>query len=195
MIDCITHRFGLSIPRGGLHDFIESADNALRTIRETPYHAVVGKSFLHHVDDAADYLERFIRSAPADGPFAAIYCEINGFAINPDQWDFGAFGYLKAGAMECCDWDWLAYWDAEPPRIFVLTGMEKVQEAFANYYLRETKPLYVEIAGELAEHLVTARFMELIAAAHAILRERSPDTANIPILSTAHDWDVIHCSK
>lgn len=193
-MNCISSRFGLSIPHGGLHDFIESADNALRTIRETPFHSVVGKNFLHHVDDVTDYLERFIRSAPADGPFAAVYCEINGFAINPDQWYFIAFGFLTAGEMKCRDWDWLASWDAESRPAFVLTGMEKVQDAFANYYRRKTRPLYVEIAAELAEHLVTARFMELIAAAHSKLRDRSADGKLIPFLSTAHDWDDIHCA-
>jgi hypothetical protein len=45
--------------------------------------------------------------------------------------------------------------------------MESVQEAFANCYCDEDQPLTVKMAAELADHLVNARFMQLIAAAHA----------------------------
>ena len=193
-MDSITTRFAISIPHGRLHEFIETADNALLAIRETPFHSVVGKDFLHHTDDAATYLERFIRSAAARGPLAAVYCEMNGFAINTDKWYFSAFGYKTAGNIKGYDWNWLAYSDADSDPDFILTGMERVQDAFQSAMDVISLPLHIEIAQELAICQVTARFIELIAAAHLILHERAPDIAAIPILSTAHDWDVIHCS-
>jgi hypothetical protein len=194
-MNCIKSRFDLSVPHGRLNDFIESAENALRTIRETPFHSVIGLSFLHHRDEVASYLDCFVLSSNENAPLAAVYCEMNGFAINPDRWFFDAFGYRVAGDIGGFDLDWLADSDTVSEPSFTLTGMERVQEAFAKFYLLETKPLSVEIAEELSEHLVTARFMELIAAAHSILREQSSSSALIPFLSTAHDWDTCHCSS
>lgn len=194
-MNSIVTRFAVSIPHGRMNEFIGSAENSLRAIRETPCHSVVGKNFLHHVDEAAAYLERFIREAAALRPLAAVYCEMNGFDINTDKWYFSAFGYQQAGNTEGFDWDWLSAWDSDAGPDFTLTGMERVQDAFQRSMQVHSQPLYVEIAEELTVCLVTARFMELIAAAHLVLHERAADIAGIPVLATAHDWDVIHRSE
>jgi hypothetical protein len=73
--------------------------------------------------------------------------------------------------------------------------METVQKAFADLNAHEDRPLVVQIAAELAVHLVTARFMELIAAAHKAAKRRYRPLAGLPVLATAHEWDVVHGSK
>ena len=67
--------------------------------------------------------------------------------------------------------------------------MEELQTAFSKLYCKE-QPLSIELAGELAEHLVVARFNQMIGSAHRIAKEENPDLDGFPILSTAHDWDV-----
>ena len=59
-------------------------------------------------------------------------------------------------------------------------------------YSAKKQPLGVKLAGEVAEHLVTARFMELVAAAHKVAKRRYPDLKGLPVLATAHDRDTVH---
>jgi hypothetical protein len=69
--------------------------------------------------------------------------------------------------------------------------MESVQMAFGN--LRDTEnPLGIKIASEVTEHLVTARFMQLVAAAHTVANRRCHALMGLPILASAHDWDTVH---
>ncbi len=189
-MNSICDAFGLKVPHGGLNEFIASAEDALAAMRESPYHVVLGRDFLHQRDAAAEYLRAFLRSIASDKALGAVYLEMNGFAINPGQWHFDAFGYESEGDK----WDlaWLAEWSSESFRTFVLTGMEPVQEAFRCSYRDLDAPLYREICGELAEHLVTARFMELIAAAHEEAKRIDAKFRGLPILATAHDWDTVH---
>jgi hypothetical protein len=123
----------------------------------------------------------------------ALYFEMNGFAINTGGWFFSGFGYKKAGNE--WDLDWLASWDAETEQYIRLEGMESVQKAFAKLYRDERQPLSLRIAEELAEHLVTARFMQLIAAAHRTAKRRYAGLKGLPVLATAHDWDDVHKSE
>jgi hypothetical protein len=75
---------------------------------------------------------------------------------------------------------------------FVLRGMEDVQRAFSNLYLAKQQSLGVRLAAEVTEHLVTARFMQLVAAAHERAKAEFPKLAGMSILATAHDWDIVH---
>jgi hypothetical protein len=88
--------------------------------------------------------------------------------------------------------EWLAHWDVDTDNDqFTLTGLESVQEAFANCYCAEDQPLSVKMAAELADHLVNARFMELIAAGHGAAKRKSKSLDGLPVLATAHDWDTV----
>ena len=120
-----------------------------------------------------------------------MYLEMNGFTINPDRWYFDGFAYETAGNTR--ELEWLAHWDADTENDqFTLTGMELVQEAFARHYCDENQPLSVKMAAELADHLVNARFMQLIAAAHENAKRKCKALDGLPILATAHDWDRVH---
>lgn len=175
-----------------LDDCIARLEQALRAIRKTPYHRVLGRDFLHHTRAATDYLIEFHRKASLKKKIAALYFEMNGFTINTDLWFFSGFGFKKAG--DIWDLDWLASWDAETDKNFTLEGMETVQEAFGSLGRDDKQPLSVDIAGELAEHLVAARFMQLIAAAHKAAKRRSPAMKALPVLATAHEWEDVHQS-
>jgi len=159
-------------------------------MRRTAYHAVLGRDFLHQTREAADYLVAFYEAASSQGAVSALYCEMNGFSINPDLWFFDGFAYQTAG--DIWEIEWLASWDANTKESFPLRGMEAVQEAFANLCGGSRRPLSISLSAELAEHLVTARYMQLIAAAHDHAKRTYRPLQGLPILSTAHDWDTLH---
>jgi len=192
----IYEKFGLMVPHGRLGECISELEDALRSMQETPYHAVLDRDFHHLVDPAAQYLARVHGRVSSRIKVKALYFEMNDFTINPNRWFFSGFAYLKTG--DIWDLDWLADWDDEDPEEFTLTGMERVQEAFARLYvIRDGKgpPLTVRVAGELAEHLVLARYMELVAEAHEKAKTIRPELGGVPVLATAHDWEVVHVTE
>ena len=195
MSGVVQRMFGLSVPHGKLADCILSLQDGLSAIRETPYHAVLGRNFLHHLDDTAQLICDFYRASSPRGPLKVMYFEMNGFTINPNRWHFSGFGYEKGGDIWDLTWDteWLNPWDTETDG-FTLTGMEPVQKAFKELYCDQTQPLGVKLAAEVTEHLIVARFNELIGAAHRVAKQLCPELDGLPILSTAHEWDTLHPS-
>lgn len=192
----VSNLFGLSVPHGKLQECIARLEEGLRAINETPYHAIIGRDYLHHLDEASRFITRFYRTSSKSGPLGAMYFEMNGFSINPDRWYFNGFGYRQGGDIWDLTWDteWLSPWDTETED-FVLTGMEPVQSAFSKLYCDKGQALSIELAGEIAEHLVVARFNELIGAAHDEAKDICPELEGIPVLSTAHDWDCLFPSQ
>jgi hypothetical protein len=191
MYSAVSRTFGLLVPHGKLAACIERLEEAMQALRKTPYHEVLGRNFLHQTDAAGSYLIDFHRMANKQITVAAMYFEMNGFTINPDRWYFDGFAYETAG--DIWELEWLAHWDADTDNEqFTLTGMESVQEAFANCYCDEDQPLSVKMAEELADHLVNARFMQLIGAAHAAAKRRYRALDGLPVLATAPDWDTVH---
>jgi hypothetical protein len=191
MFGAVSNTFGLMVPHGKLAACIERLEEAMQALRKTPYHEVLGRNFLHQTDAAAKYLTDFHRNASKKISVAAMYFEMNGFTINPDRWYFDGFAYETAG--DIWELEWLAHWDADTDNEqFTLTGLESVQEAFANCSCDEDQPLSVKMAAELADHLVNARFMQLIAAAHAAAKRQYKPLEGLPVLATAHDWDRVH---
>ncbi len=184
-------QFGLMVPHGQLDRCIMFLEDGLRCLNSTPYHLVLGKSFLNQAEDLAEWIADFSRKADAASiGLAALYLEMNGFTINPDEWHCHLFGYKTAG--DVWDLDWLSSWDAENRGCFVLRGMENVQQAFANLYGVEDQPLGVRLAEEVTEHLVTVRFMQLVAAAHELAKAKFSGLDGMPVIATVHDWDTAH---
>ena len=123
-------------------------------MKSTPYHAVLRKTFLHK-REIAEWIAEFARKADAAKVgLKAMYLEMNGFTINPDEWHCNLFGYKTVG--DIWDLDWLSGWDAEQRDRFVLTGMEDVQQAYADLFAGKDQPLGVRLAEEVTDHLVTA---------------------------------------
>jgi len=186
--------FGRMVPHGELNPCIELLEEGMNALRKTPFHDVLGRDFLHQTSTVAKYMIDFHRTSIEKINVAALYFEMNGFTINPDRWYFDGFAYKTA--EDVWELEWLAHWDADTDSdSFTLTGMESVQEAFALYYCDESQPLSVKMAAELADHLVTARFMQLIAAAHALTKQTDNMLDGLPVLATAHDWDVVHQTR
>jgi hypothetical protein len=196
MSGVISNLFGLCIPHGKTKICIAELESALACMTDTVYHSVIGKDFLHHADEIASVMRDFYQQSKGKGPIKAMYYEMNGFSINTDRWYCNGFGYVKGGTLWDLTWDqeWMCDWDYETKDI-TLTGMEEVQAAFASTFSKKEIALGVEIAGEIAEHLVTARFCELIKVAHDLGKQRCGDLIGLPIVSTAHEWDTVAPSE
>ncbi len=190
----VSLQFNRMVPHGKLEECIEFLESGLRAIQPTPYHCVLGKTFLAQTENMAEWLSDFCRQGASEGlSFATVYLEMNAFTINPNQWHCNLFGYKVAGTI----WkrDWLSKWDIEPKERFVLQGMEPVQRAFADLFLDTSQPLGVKLAEEVSKHLVTARFMQLVASAHEAVKSRFEALVGLPVLASAHDWNTVHQTK
>ena len=97
MSGVVSSLFVISVPHGRLDECITSLEEGLRSIRTTPFHAILGHTFLHHREAVATFITEFYETAMQSGPIAAMYFEMNGFTINPDRWYFNGFGYKKGG--------------------------------------------------------------------------------------------------
>ena len=194
MSGVVSNYFGRMVPNGHLAECIEFLEDGLRCLKPTLYHQVLGKDFLAHTDDLGTWIADFWKKcADADVRLAALYLEMNGFTINPGHWHCDVFGHKTSG--DVWDLEWLEEWDAEHRECFVLTGMEDVQDAYAKLFTEDEQPLGVQLAEEITEHLVTARFMQLVAAAHEAAKAIDPAMARVKVFATAHDWDNVHMTE
>lgn len=179
--------FQLNVPHGHIARAIKELSEAIRCLAPNAFSGVADLDFLHHTREAAAYLRDFVHAASAQIDLAAVYFEMNGFDINPKRWYFSGFGYVNSG--DVWEVEWLADWQTESDDQFVLTGMEAIQEAFAKH--QGVQPLYIGIAFELSTYLITCRFMELIAAAHALASKQDKRVRRIPVFATAHEHDTV----
>lgn len=188
-MDSIDTCFRLNVLHGRLPLAVEQYREALGRQQTNAFSPLVGLDFLHHTEEAAANLIRFLESASAQREVGALYFEMNGFDINPDRWYCNGYAYDHAGGVR--NTEWLVGWFTADDEDFVLTGMEPVQAAFAAHD-GDAGPLFVNIARELSIYLVTCRFMELIAAAHQLAGERDSRARNLPVFATAHGFDIAH---
>jgi hypothetical protein len=134
---------------------------------------------------AAD-ITAFRTSCERDFSVRALYLEMNGFDINPDLWYFDFFAY-KTYVPDTDDAEWLCEWDSAPWPATTLLGLEPVQAEYDWYSNHQGhKDHAARIAASYATPLVMCRFVELIGRTVA-----SESPFDIPILATAHDFDII----
>ena len=117
----------------------------------------------------------------------AVYLEMNGFDANYDRWYFDSFAYTTYGE-DPDDLQWLCDWASPDWPQLTLTGLERVQADFRWYmenriYDRKTH----NAVKELAVLLVMVRFAQLVESAI----EAGNLAKRVPVLATAHDFDIV----
>jgi hypothetical protein len=186
-----------------LDEAIVLAESELRKIPETDFHKVLGRNLLHQVSDLAHYIADFYKSTSQtlnkkqgfiksilgskNSKPAAFYCEMNGFTINYDRWFIDLFSYEEFSQE---DWDWLGDFYDSAPKELTITGFEDIQAAFQDVH--ENDRLDEENthnAYEICELLVILRLQELFKA---VYKDSSDEWKKIPMLVTAHDYDLIY---
>jgi hypothetical protein len=177
--------------QGRLDAVVSVVENRLRGIEPvTPFHAIIGKDFLHQVEQAADWLAAFYDAVSDGFRPAAIYVEMNRFDINFDQWHIEAMAHIEVPnrPMHRSEWD-----GGISPE-FVLTGMEDIQKAMEEFReFSEQADSFETIDQNLRDaqgdafFLVMLHMQNLVKRAALLCRQRSHPAGNIPVAANVHD--------
>jgi hypothetical protein len=133
----LSERLGELLKQDKVDDAILIAETKLQQHTKTDFNKILGRGIKNLKDDFADYIDEFYNKIDSRMTVKAIYCEMNGFTINPDLWFVDLFAYDKFGGTE--DYDWLADWDQEnsSKESFVIRGYEDIQAVYESYVKRE----------------------------------------------------------
>jgi hypothetical protein len=174
---------------GELNAAIDYLEAGLKDCVSPHFKSLIGATFTNKPESVAQEIHKFIQICTGKFSVQAVYLEMNGFDINTDLWYFDFFGY-KYYSADRENLDWLARWDSGRWPAMTLTGLEKAQAEFKWYSSHRTEgdeDIDINEAVEYAVLLVMCKFGNLIekAVQTGIIQE------NIPILATAHDFDII----
>lgn len=172
-----------------LGDAIKFLESGLKACSSMRFKSIIGTDFTNSPKDIAIEIDRFVEAQKSVFSLNAVYLEMNGYSINTDRWFFDFFGYAEYDPNPA-SFDWLAEMDSDYWPDVTLTGLEAVMEDYSWYTSHLTKgskdPEAVQ-AEEYASLLVVCKFAHLI--------EKAVKTgfihSNIPLLATAHDFDII----
>jgi hypothetical protein len=178
------------VQRAELGCAIALCEAALGKLAKSDYHAAVGRSWKSQIREASRWLAEFYRAASNAMPVHCIYCEMNRFEINPDEWHIDGFAYDFFGDPE--DVEWLAAWKKSTTTVkrLVLRGVSDLQGLFARDYADEP-PSRIRAASEVVILLLTLRMQELIHAAASHGRRLKQLPPDLPVLSAAHDSNLV----
>lgn len=180
------------------------SDIIRKEIPEGPYHKLLELDFTNDPKEVAAHIDGFIRAQKESFPVAAVYAEMNGFDINPDEWHFDLSDYRQYEGRD--DSDWLSGWDSGDHPPMTLTGMEALQEVYAAVDEdededdeheddddEEEEDEAEEIGAEETEEdhqteyfcslLVMLKFQDLIRRSVPFMKELES-----PLLATAHEY-------
>ena len=196
-----------------IDEAIEYAENELKKFPNTYFHKVLNNDLLHLKQDLENYLNDFFISASkfysgnkgllnsffkkktaSDKKLKTIYSEMNGFTINYDRWFIDLFAYSFYNGLE--EIDWLAEFEYHGEKSLTITGFEKLQTAFKDYMENEKwKDEELKKSMEISELLVILRLQQLFQQTYKEGTEKETVWTKIPILVTAHDYDMIYEMK
>jgi hypothetical protein len=188
----LAHEIAPWIRKAKLNLAIAHCEAALASLPITEYHKAAGRSWLQQTEEAASWLAEFYRRARKKLEVRTIYCEMNSFEINADEWYVDAFAYDFFG--DTADLGWLCGWkESSDQRRLVLRGMDDLQALFARDYVDEP-PDAVLPSSEVVIHLLTLRMQELIHAAAYAARRSGGLPEDIPVLAAVHESHLISFS-
>ncbi|HTJ48852.1 MAG TPA: hypothetical protein VL443_05295 [Cyclobacteriaceae bacterium] len=146
----------------------------------------INRNLNHLIGPLKEWIDKFYKRVSGNIEVKAMYCEMNGFTINPDLWFADLFAYDEYHGLS--DLDWLGDWQGENATFrdsFIISGLDDLQKEY-------------EKGGErnlLCDFLIILRFQELFKNALEKAQQENSPWANIPILVTAHDWEFIYQTK
>ena len=165
---------------------IRYLEKHLRNESTERFKGLIGAQFTNKPSVILSGINRFIQSCGQSFTIKAVYLEMNGFDINYNRWYFDFFGYKAYYEQD--DLDWLSDWESEDWRRGTLKGLESIQADFRWYHEQNIwQDKKYEKTYEIAILLVMTKFVALIQSA---LRA-GPLIKPIPVLATAHDFDII----
>lgn len=171
---------------------LKIAETELRKFPNSDFHLVLGTSLVEQADELAIWVETFYKKAKNKHTVKTLYFEMNEFDINTDHWYIDGFAFSEDGGLDPDDMEWLSDYDtdsrSETETVFVIEGYEQLQEAFERTELTTDD---LQHSRDWCEQIVIARFMELMAAAHTIARNKKLGWSVVPIYFTEHSYDFV----
>lgn len=161
-------------------------ESLLRSEGSDRFTSLADTTFTNPAASVHKHINAFLTACSSQFELRAAYLEMNGFDINYDRWYFDSFGYADF-SDDPDDVDWLCNWNSPDWETFTLTGLEQTQDDFRWYmenkvWERKTH----ETAKDIAVLLVMVRFLQLVQSALS----SGSLAASVPILATAHDFDM-----
>jgi hypothetical protein len=154
----------------------------MHSLPRSPFDIAMDLTISNDPAHAATHFDDFFRAEARRIKIAAAYTEMNGFDINPNRWHCDLFAYTSYGGHDG-DYDWLAQWDSEEFKPFVIRGLERLQAVYASDAFHEDA---FSGAIYMCDLLVVIKFQLFMKKAAANLKE-----LRFPLLVTAHDFDFI----
>lgn len=156
---------------------------SLRSTGDNPFAAAADGTFDHLVTPLTSWLRTQAAALNPEGRLAYLYVEMNGFDINCDRWFCDAFGYDQI--VDLNELDQLAgfAYESDPSDSLTLTGMKRMQRAFAAP-AGAAHP-GVASARALAQALVEVRFLAVVSQAVGA------SGVGTPVAAAAHDSDLV----
>lgn len=175
------------VRNGQLDAAIESLEQGLGKCEGQRFKCLLDCDFTNDPAEIADHIDLFVTFCEGSFPVEAIYFEMNCFYINVNLWYFDSFGYNRYVETQH-DLEWLPYWNSARVPPVELRGLEAAQRDYDWY---SNQHGHEDAAANMAENyaalLVMCKFARLIgksvAESHLIKR--------LPILASAHDFDII----
>lgn len=177
-----------------LTDAISLIESSLNEIPQTPFHALIGRSYQGQKESLSTYLVQFFRFVSPNFVPKAIYLELNALSLNPDDWHVDAFAYKKHRSINRSS-EWLSSWDSLDFPPHRLEGLLEIQQLFQRPFYRYTTPIEERLARVISEFLVTLRFSELVAEAHKLAKLDEAKLGDVVVLSDAHDYELLYQSR
>jgi hypothetical protein len=164
------------------------SESRLRQLPASPFHAVIGQSLLHHVQGLVEWTDRFYTRISQKNAVRSLCFELNEIDIQTHSWHVDAFAYSTEGDLN--ELDWLNHFAAKtmPGSEFILTGYEKLQQAF---HTIDADSHTLQDARDWCEQIVIVRLMELVYAAHLEAAYQRKAWAALPVYCTANACDVV----
>jgi hypothetical protein len=181
------HAFDRIVEDGDLDGYVAELEARLAATGPGPFADAVGSRF---ADDAAE-LAAWLDAARDDlttraDQLGMLYVEMNGFALNPERWFASAIGFASPVVADGTLHErfWREIGDHGPDH--ALTGMERMQAAFAQHHAARSTGRDQDAAESIATRLVHGRFLRHVASAVELLGSW-PD--ELEIAATTHDLD------
>ena len=184
------------LAKGRIDEAIALDEQELRHVEpSTAVHAVLGRDFLHQIDEAAGWLSECYDQAAKQMTVTALYAEMVGHDINFDEWSGCVCAYEMPfdeimAELECN----LGEYEYMHERQLILTGMDDLQKAMGEYCEAEEDddddssiPEHLNDAKSFAFGLIMLRMQALLARAHGRAAERGHAVGSVPVLSSVHD--------
>jgi hypothetical protein len=166
-------------------DLIRAEQLLVESLRATPwspYHVACDLRIETPRESVAEYFDSFLADTRRRTRVALVYCEMNGFTINPRQWYCNAMGFHEDHGRETDDW--LGDFNTHAEGNLVIRGLEPLQEVFADAEaLERGEENELRAARDFAERLVVVKFQRMLQDALPLMRN-----LDVRLLAAAHDW-------